>query len=173
MVSNRAVLGWRAPVKASVSGVSLLQLSPLFTSIFPHFPQKRLILRLGIRKKSIWSSGLHNPRRNSVATGNVLHAGTPPVLWYFRKRTLINCTETSLYWWTVLLVLKIPPIKLLVTANFLHRPPLRNGHVSVAEDMHHSHRLTSATVLLSPWWPLWKDLAVDAIFAIIISTRAV
>ena len=57
--------------------------------------------------------------------------------------------------------------------QLLHRPPLRNGHVSVAEDMHHSHRLTSATVLLSPWWPLWKDLAVDAIFAIIISTRDV
>ena len=31
MVSNHAVLGWKAPVKASVSGVSLLQLSPFFT----------------------------------------------------------------------------------------------------------------------------------------------
>ena len=30
MVSNHAVLGWKAPVKASVSGVSLLQLSPFF-----------------------------------------------------------------------------------------------------------------------------------------------
>ena len=47
MVSNHAVLGWKAPVKASVSGVSLLQLSPFFASIFPLFPQKRLILRLG------------------------------------------------------------------------------------------------------------------------------
>ena len=41
------VWGWKAPVKASVSGVSLLQLSPFFASIFPLFPQKRLILRLG------------------------------------------------------------------------------------------------------------------------------
>ena len=46
MVSNHAVSGWKAPVKASVSGVSLLQLSPFFASIFPPFPQKRLILRL-------------------------------------------------------------------------------------------------------------------------------
>ena len=38
--------GWMVPVKASVSGVSLLQLSPFFASIFPLFPQKRLILRL-------------------------------------------------------------------------------------------------------------------------------
>ena len=30
MVSNHAVWGWKAPVKASVSGVSLLQLSPFF-----------------------------------------------------------------------------------------------------------------------------------------------
>ena len=35
MVSNHAVWGWKAPVKASVSGVSLLQLSPFFASIFP------------------------------------------------------------------------------------------------------------------------------------------
>ena len=46
MVSNHAVSGWKAPVKASVSGVSLLQLSPFFASIFPLFLQKRLILRL-------------------------------------------------------------------------------------------------------------------------------
>ena len=46
MVSNHAVWGWKAPVKASVSGVSLLQLSPFFASIIPLFPQKRLILRL-------------------------------------------------------------------------------------------------------------------------------
>ena len=39
-------VGWKAPVKASVSGVSLLQLSPFFASIFPLFPQKGLILRL-------------------------------------------------------------------------------------------------------------------------------
>ena len=30
MVSNHALSGWKAPVKASVSGVSLLQLSPFF-----------------------------------------------------------------------------------------------------------------------------------------------
>ena len=48
MVSNHAVWRWKAPVKASVSGVSLLQLSPFFASIFPLFPQKRLILRLEI-----------------------------------------------------------------------------------------------------------------------------
>ena len=48
MVSNHAVWGWKAPVKASVSGVSLLQLPPFFASIFPLFPQKRLILRLCI-----------------------------------------------------------------------------------------------------------------------------
>ena len=35
-----------APVKGSVSGVSLLQLSLFFASISPLFPQKRLILRL-------------------------------------------------------------------------------------------------------------------------------
>ena len=46
MVSNHAEWGWKAPVKASVSGVSFLQLSPFFASIFPPFPQKRLILRL-------------------------------------------------------------------------------------------------------------------------------
>ena len=46
MVSNHAVWGWKAPVKASVSGVSLLQLSLFFASIFPLFPKKRLILRL-------------------------------------------------------------------------------------------------------------------------------
>ena len=33
-------------------GVSLLQLSPFFASIFPLFPQKRLILRLTNRKKA-------------------------------------------------------------------------------------------------------------------------
>ena len=35
MVSNNAVWGWKAPVKASVSGVSLLQLSPFFPLSFP------------------------------------------------------------------------------------------------------------------------------------------
>ena len=45
MVSNHAVWGWKAPEKASVSGVSLLQLSPFFTSTFPLFLQKCLILR--------------------------------------------------------------------------------------------------------------------------------
>ena len=39
MVSNHAVWRWKAPVKASVSGVSLLQLSPLFASIFPFSPR--------------------------------------------------------------------------------------------------------------------------------------
>ena len=39
MVSNHAVWGYKAPVKASVSGVSLLQLSPFFASIFPIFPR--------------------------------------------------------------------------------------------------------------------------------------
>ena len=39
MVSNHAVYGWKAPVKASVSGVSLLQLSPFFASIFPFSPE--------------------------------------------------------------------------------------------------------------------------------------
>ena len=34
MVSNHAVWGWKAPVKTSVSGVSLLQLSLFFASIF-------------------------------------------------------------------------------------------------------------------------------------------
>ena len=48
MVSNHAAWGWKAPVKASVSGVSLLHLSPFFASIFPLSPQKRLILRLWI-----------------------------------------------------------------------------------------------------------------------------
>ena len=46
MVSNHAVWGWKAPVKASVSGVSLLQLSPFFASIFPLFP------------RNAWYSGL-------------------------------------------------------------------------------------------------------------------
>ena len=57
MVSNHAVWGWKVPVKASVSGVSLLQLSPFFASVFPLFPQKRLILRLAI-------AGLKNPLRD-------------------------------------------------------------------------------------------------------------
>ena len=48
MVSNHAVRRWKAPIKASVSGVSLLQLSPFFTSIFLLFPKKRLTLRLPI-----------------------------------------------------------------------------------------------------------------------------
>ena len=39
MVSNHAVWGWKAPIKASVSGVSLLQLSPFFASIFPLPPE--------------------------------------------------------------------------------------------------------------------------------------
>ena len=43
MLSSHAAWGWKAPVKASVSGVSLLHLSPFFASIFPLFPQKRLI----------------------------------------------------------------------------------------------------------------------------------
>ena len=48
MVSNHVVWGWKAPVKASVSGVSLLQLSPFFASIFPLFP------------RNAWYSGYHN-----------------------------------------------------------------------------------------------------------------
>ena len=39
MVLNHAVWGWKAPVKASVSGVSLLHLSPFFASIFPLLPE--------------------------------------------------------------------------------------------------------------------------------------
>ena len=50
MVSNHAVWGWNAPVNASVSGVSLLQLYPFLATIFPLFPQKRLILRLLIHR---------------------------------------------------------------------------------------------------------------------------
>ena len=37
--SNHAAWGWKAPVKASVSGVFLPQLSPFFASIFPVFPR--------------------------------------------------------------------------------------------------------------------------------------
>ena len=58
MVSNHAVWGWKAPVKASVSGVSLLQLSPFFASIFPLFPQKRLILRLCINSPFFFMFGI-------------------------------------------------------------------------------------------------------------------
>ena len=50
MISNHAVWVWKAPVEASVSGVSPLQLSPFFASIFPPFPQKCLILRLDRNK---------------------------------------------------------------------------------------------------------------------------
>ena len=39
MVSNHAVWGWKAPVKTSVSGVSLLQLSPFFDPSFPFSPR--------------------------------------------------------------------------------------------------------------------------------------
>ena len=39
MVSNHAVWGWKAPVKASVSGVSLLQLFPFPLSSFPFSPE--------------------------------------------------------------------------------------------------------------------------------------
>ena len=38
MVSNHAVSGWKAPVKASVSGVPLLSLPPFFASLPPLFP---------------------------------------------------------------------------------------------------------------------------------------
>ena len=48
IVSNHAVWGWKASVKASVSGFSLLQLSPFFASIFPLSPQKRLIPQASI-----------------------------------------------------------------------------------------------------------------------------
>ena len=41
MVSNHALWGWKAPVKASVSGISLLQLSPFFASIFSLFPPEK------------------------------------------------------------------------------------------------------------------------------------
>ena len=47
MVSNHAVWGWKAPVKASVSGVSFLHLSSFFASIFPLFP------------RNAWYSGYH------------------------------------------------------------------------------------------------------------------
>ena len=62
MASNHAVWGWKATVKASVSGVSFLQLSPFFVSIFPLFPQKRLILRLILYFKKVANSvkfGVH------------------------------------------------------------------------------------------------------------------
>ena len=39
MVSNHAVWGWKAPVKESVSGVSLLQLSPFSLPSFPFSPE--------------------------------------------------------------------------------------------------------------------------------------
>ena len=39
MVSNNAVWGWKAPVKESVSGVSLLQLSPFSLPSFPFSPE--------------------------------------------------------------------------------------------------------------------------------------
>ena len=51
MVSHQALWGRKAPVEASVSGVSLLQLSPFFASIFPPFLQKRLILQATIAHK--------------------------------------------------------------------------------------------------------------------------
>ena len=38
MVSNHAVWEWKAPVKASVSGVSLLQFSPFFRFHLSPFP---------------------------------------------------------------------------------------------------------------------------------------
>ena len=38
MVSNHAVWGWKAPVKASVSGVPFLSLPPFFASLLPLFP---------------------------------------------------------------------------------------------------------------------------------------
>ena len=40
-------------VKASVSGVPLLSLPPFFASLFPLFPQKRLILRLDWKRCSV------------------------------------------------------------------------------------------------------------------------
>ena len=39
MVSNHAVWGWKAPLKESVSGVSLLQLSPFSLPSFPFSPE--------------------------------------------------------------------------------------------------------------------------------------
>ena len=72
MVSNHAVWGWKAPVKASVSGVSLLQLSPFFASIFPLFPQKRQILRL----VSAWKRVHEQHAKLDTASENELWATT-------------------------------------------------------------------------------------------------
>ena len=70
MVSNHAVWGWKDPVKACVSGVSLLQLSPVFASIFPLFPQKRLILRLSYLKLA----KLYVVLREILTTSSYSHA---------------------------------------------------------------------------------------------------
>ena len=73
MVWNHACggeLGWKAPVKACVSGVSLLQLSPVFASIFPLSPQKRLILRLSYLKLA----KLYIVLREILTTSSYSHA---------------------------------------------------------------------------------------------------
>ena len=70
MVSNHAVWGWKDPVKACVSGVSLLQLSPVFAYIFPLFPQKRLILRLSYLKLA----KLYVVLREILTTSSYSHA---------------------------------------------------------------------------------------------------
>ena len=72
MVSNHAVWGWKAPVKASVSGVSLLQLSPFFASIFPLFPQKRLILRLERLEQDMCDVTLSQSSRLKIGNRTIL-----------------------------------------------------------------------------------------------------
>ena len=61
MVLNHAVWGWKASGKASVSGVSLLQLSPFFPSIFSLFP------------RNAWYSGY-------VGTSHKLKCSSPPAV---------------------------------------------------------------------------------------------
>ena len=80
MVSNHAVWGWKAPVKTSVSGVSLLQLSLFFASIRPLFP------------RNAWYSGYYKislasfPCRLLVRLGHLTYCSERPILkdcWNF------------------------------------------------------------------------------------------
>ena len=112
MVSNHAVWGWKAPVKASVSGVSLLQLSPFFASIFPLFPQKRLILRLP----------LLYPCYKNLESGFELHV--PEIFPYFKRGTTKATKDTA----AVTMVINIFIARSTVIRNPKILRPISDSH---------------------------------------------
>ena len=66
MVSNRAVWGWKAPVKASVSGVSLLQLSPFFVACVASVSSRGSSRKLRQEQKKMNDGGGGGERRDRL-----------------------------------------------------------------------------------------------------------